>query len=149
MVLPYTVITMLVVLCLLISSGYPIGTALYKAMRPQDWDSVISKLPLSDHALKAHQGQNINAVLLQMWLEHKTCFPRKFYVGCNDGQRLMFTCKANPTKVESLWVVAIIATPWGLGVEDGRIVTVYGKKEHELDSVAKNHGCLLPAIPMP
>jgi len=149
MPLAYPVIAILVIFCLLLTLGVPANMAWIKAAS-QDWDDIISKLPLSEHAKMRHANEAVYAELLQLWLSHKVCYPRKFYVGCNPwGTRIMFTCKANPLKYDSLWAVAFIGMPWGKGPEYGTIVSAHALPEFRLDSRARSAGCMLPAVPMP
>jgi len=147
MSLTYPLITFAVVFCLLLGSGMPANTALYHAARPQNWGAVIGKLPLSDHAVTGHAGQNVNALLIQEWLSHNTCYPRKFYVGCNRGTRIMFACRVTPAS--PVWAVLTLGVPYGKGIESARVVTGYGMTENRLDPTARAHGCYVPAIDMP
>lgn len=147
MSLSYPITVFAVVFCLLLGSGMPASAALYHAARPQNWGKVLGRLPLSDHAITGHPGQNVNAVLIQLWLSHDACYPRKFYVGCNRGTRVLFACKVTPAS--SIWAVLSLGVPYGKGIEDSRIITGYGVAENRLDKTALSHGCYVPAIDMP
>ncbi len=149
MSLAYHVVVIAVVFCLLLGVGVPASVAWSRAVK-QDWGNILSKLPLSDHAKLSHSGELITAELIQLWLSHEVCYPRRFYVGCRpNGTRIMFACKANPAQYGGLWGVMFIGIPVGSGPEQGTVVSGRAIAESRLDATAKASGCWLPAVSMP
>ena len=150
MTIALPIVTYLAIVCIMLSSGASLTKATQAAryIRPDQLADVIKDLPLADdHSMEKHSMQEINAALLKIWLERKVCAPRRLYVGCYRNTRVIFTCKVSPTSDK--WAWAVIGVPHGLGIENGKIITVYTKHEYELDSSAAKNGCYVPALEIP